>query len=253
MRARLFQASVVLLGTMPLFMASFAACGDDAGNEAFGGGGGASSTATSTTFASAGPGITVTATSTATTSQSSGGDGGAGGEGGASSSDGGGGAGEGGDGGAGGEGGSGPVDQACDNGCVPFPSDGSGGAGGGEDDCDLDNVPNADDCQPCNPDVHPDQEELFGVPYEMFGDEGVTSFDYDCSGVTELEYAYTPDGCSGLPATQSACAGAPIYSGGDAPTCGQTAVVQDCELTASLLEANCTADGPATNMTVRCH
>jgi hypothetical protein len=239
-----------------------------------GDGGAPSSTSTSIVGSSSGDTPTSSSTVASSSSSSSSSVGGASSS--SSSADGGGGAGgstsSNGGGGEGGEGvgagtsivtgvGGGVTDIMCDNGCIPFPDDGSGGSGGGgagaggEGDCDEDGVPNSEDCQPCNADVFPSQPAaaaLHSVGYEVFGERDMFSFDYDCNGVAEFEYGYSPIGCSALPETAAGCNNKTLYSGGANPVCGETHFVQDCVLTASLLETNCSNEGEGSNMIVRC-
>lgn len=237
--------------------------------------------APTTTTTLAGP-TTSSATSTSTSSSTS--DGGAGGTtttsgadggGGSNSStggaDGGGGAGTTSSDGTGGTGGDltgvggGVTDVMCDNGCIPFPSQGTGGGGMGggtggaatggatttsggtfdPDDCDGDHDPNDTDCQPCDDRVNHSQTGYFESDYPRL--EGGSSFDYNCSGTSTVQYAYQPNGCSAV--ALDVCAGDPIY--GSPPQCGDSAFLQNCKKVSLGLE--CGNDGAGSNEIVACH
>ena len=225
-----------------LLVAATACGGSDVGDGAFGGTSGTSTT-------------TTTATGTTTTSSSpqgaggespSGPGGGAadGGGGSASTSDGGGGTSSTSDGGGGSssaEGGGGAGPATCDGGCDP--------AADAAADCDDDADPNGTDCQPCNPDAYTGQEAYFDVPYATFP-AGEESFDYDCSGELTSEYPYVPGGCDAFNANNCPD-GDSIYVGDQAPECGAVRTVEDCALTGVVI-GSCEADGPSSNVAVRC-
>lgn len=161
--------------------------------------------------------------------------------------------------------GGGVVGIACADGCIPFPEGGAGGAGGGgaggdgaggsvggggaNDDCDHDGDPDISDCQPCDPLVFHGQETYFDEAFATFEDPDDSSFDYDCSGAEDVEYPYEPDGCSGV--ATAVCGDTPIFTGDDAPACGESRFVQDC-MEVGVVLTTCDLDGAGTNMDVRC-
>jgi hypothetical protein len=249
MRAVRLSSSFIVPIALSVPLLSFGCGGADVGDDAFASGGGTPTTTTSATGAGA----------TQASSAGSGGggaDAGAGGaadgggsassgEGGGSSGDGGGGTGGAGSGGTGGTGsggtGGGESLDTCDDGCAPLED--------GEADCDEDGDPNGEDCQPCDANVHHEQEDFFSEPYAPFGG-GDPSFDYDCSAVDEAEYSYVPGGCDAF--NPSNCPdGDTVYAGDVAPECGVSHTVEDCGL-AGIVIGMCAADGPSSSVEVRC-
>jgi hypothetical protein len=236
---------------VPFLFAAGAACGgSDVEDGAFGGNGGTGATSTTTAGQTAQAVAVSSASSTAQVSSGSGASGPGGGDPGS------GGGGDGGDGQGGGQGGGGGSDAQGGG----SSQGGGGGASPGacddcdhlaEGDCDEDGDPNDVDCQPCNALAFADQEEFFDEPYETL--EGEMSFDYDCSGESELEYAYDADGCSGFNA-QACPDQSSTYTGAEPPVCGEQATVQDCEVTGAVVgvAGSCEDVGDPSQVASRC-
>ncbi len=209
--------------------------------------GGSSTTDASSSTTTTGPGGAGTTTSSTTTSSTT-----------SSASDGGGGSTSGGGhtattGGDGGAGGSTTATSAASSGFCPDSecqydnqggANGSGGSGGGSvgsADCDGDSSVNADDCEPCNGDVFPEQDAYFVAPFAKLDGTG-DSFDFNCRNGGTAKYA-DDTGC--LNFSLGACPEA-VYT--EPASCGGFAELQECDP-----GIGCNDTGTAGEVQVGCH